>query len=97
MLFRSAMTYQDMLNTVVFANQQFERLPSAIRAEFDNKPENLLAALHAKEKSPETAKKLQDLGLLEIPPLAPTESSQSAPQNAGDGKAPSPEGGNQAA
>ena len=35
-------TYQDMLNKVVFAQQAFERLPSAIRAEFENKPEKLL-------------------------------------------------------
>lgn len=93
-----AQTYQDMLNKVVFAQQSFERLPASIRAEFENKPEKLLEALHAKEKSPELTQKLQNLGLLEIPPPkpekpTPSEPSQSAPQNAGDGKATSTEGG----
>lgn len=93
-----AQTYQDMLNKVVFAQQSFERLPASIRSEFENKPEKLLEALHDKKKSPELTKKLQELGLLEVPPPkpekpAPSEPSQSAPQNAGDGKATSAEGG----
>lgn len=91
-----AQTYQDMLNKVVFAQQSFERLPASVRAEFENKPEKLLEALHSKKKSPELTQKLQNLGLLEIPPPStPLEPSQSAPQNAGDGKATSTEGGKQ--
>ena len=66
-----AQTYQDMLNKVVFAQQAFERLPSAIRAEFENKPEKLLQALHDMNKSPELTKKLQNLGLIEMPPPEP--------------------------
>lgn len=58
-------TYQDMLNKVVFAQQQFERLPSQIRETFDNKPEKMLAALDLKEKPPELVKILEDVGLLE--------------------------------
>lgn len=70
-------TYQDMLNKVVFAQQAFERLPSAIRAEFDNKPEKMLAAIERSKDSPETAKKLQNLGILEKPEPIPSPAEQS--------------------
>jgi len=85
-------TYQDMLNKVVFANQQFERLPSSVRAEFENKPQNMLHAIELSKDNAGIAKRLVELGLIDPPP-SPKEPSQSAPQNAGDGKAPSPEGG----
>jgi phage internal scaffolding protein len=71
-----AMTYQDMLNKVVFAQQQFDRLPSNIRAEFSNDPANMLRAVHDSSDNLELKEKLQKLGILELtqsPPEAPSE------------------------
>lgn len=82
-----AMTYQDMLNKVVFAQQQFERLPSAVRAEFGNKPENMLTAIAQSKDNEGIAKKLQEMGVLEKPIRPASEPSHSAPQNAGEEKA----------
>lgn len=64
-------SYQDAMNKVVFANQAFERLPSAIRNEFGNDPSNMLRAVHNSETSPETKAKLQRLGILNMPPAEP--------------------------
>jgi len=66
-----ALTYQEALNKVVFAQQQFERLPSSIRSEFENKPENMLSAITKAEKNPELKKQLQSFGILEQPPAEP--------------------------
>lgn len=41
----SVSTYQEALNQVVHAREQFDRLPASIRNEFDNDPVKLLRAL----------------------------------------------------
>lgn len=64
-------TYQDMLNKVVFAQQSFEKLPSAIRVEFENKPEKMLQAIEQSANDPVLCQKLADLGL--VNPPAPVE------------------------
>lgn len=68
----TAATYLDMMNQVVQARQQFERLPAAIRNQFDNKPENLLATLEASQKDTKIADNLREIGILnpkeETPP-----------------------------
>jgi len=86
-----AMTYQDMLNKVVFAQQAFERLPSNIRAEFGNKPENMLKAIEQSKDNEGIAKQLQELGIIETP--APTEAAPSAPTTLATEPPPSAEGG----
>jgi len=55
-------TYQEALDKVVHANQQFERLPAAIRNEFDNDPRKLLAAL---DKPEDNLNKLLKAAVLE--------------------------------
>lgn len=62
-------SYQDAMNKVVFANQAFERLPSQIRAEFENSPAKMLAAIEQSTKNPELKEKLQKIGIIE--PNAP--------------------------
>jgi phage internal scaffolding protein len=76
-------TYQDALNKVVFAQQQFERLPSHIRAEFENKPENMLSAIERSQNDPQLKQKLQEIGMLDKPepiphPSIPAEQSGEA-------------------
>lgn len=73
-----AITYQEALDKVVQAQQSFERLPASVRAEFQNRPENMLMALEKSKTDPLTKKSLQTLGLLnpdtpEIVPPAPAE------------------------
>lgn len=71
-------SYQDALNKVVFAQQQFERLPVAIRNEFSNKPENMLKAIDKSVKDSVVKARLQEIGILEKPePVA--ESGQPSP------------------
>lgn len=65
------LTYLEAMNTVVQATQAFERLPSAVRAEFQNKPENLLHAVHNCEGNEKMTQHLQSLGILEKPPIPP--------------------------
>ena len=60
----SAATYQDMMNTIVAAQQKFERLPAAVRSAFDNKPQNMLAALEHSKNDEKLADQLRDIGLL---------------------------------
>lgn len=60
----SATTYQDMMNTIVAAQQKFERLPSAVRAAFDNQPQKMLAALEHSKKDEKLADQLREIGLL---------------------------------
>lgn len=71
-----AATYQDMLNTVVFAQQSFERLPAEVRQSFANKPENMLAAIEQAKDNPKLRSDLVNLGLMnplsEQAPSAPT-------------------------
>lgn len=66
-----AQTYQEMLNQVVFAQQSFERLPAEIRSEFHNDPVNLLTAVSEAEGNEALTKKLQSMGILEIPEPSP--------------------------
>jgi len=75
-----AMTYQDALNKVVFAQQQFERLPAAVRAQFSNNPENMLNAISQSDKNPETKLALQKLGILNADPapITPPPSKEAA-------------------
>jgi phage internal scaffolding protein len=80
------LTYQEALNKVVFAQQQFEQLPSAIRAEFENKPENMLAAISRSEKEPAVKAKLQEMGIMERPIPADLSAEQS-PVGANGGEA----------
>lgn len=52
-----SMSFHEMQNTVVQAQQSFMQLPSQLRAKFDNAPENLMAFL-ADENNREEAEKL---------------------------------------
>lgn len=65
--FPTEATYQDMLNKVVFAQQAFERLPSNIRTEFENKPEKMLQAIEHSKKDEKLKAKLQEYGILDKP------------------------------
>nr|QJB21126.1 MAG: internal scaffolding protein [Microvirus sp.] len=69
----TASTYQEMMNTIVAAQQKFERLPAAVRSAFDNKPQNMLAALEASKKDEKMATQLREIGLLNplAEPVAP--------------------------
>lgn len=69
-------TYQDALNKVVYAQQQFEQLPSNIRTIFENDPVKMLEALSQSDKNADVKVKLQEIGLLEIPPAPPAEQSE---------------------
>ena len=89
-------SYQDAMNKVVFAQQQFERLPSSIRDQFENKPEKMLEAVAKSHKDPELKKSLQDLGLLEkpVPPVDPSLAEHSgAAASDGEAVAVEPTGG----
>lgn len=77
-------TYQDMMNKVVFAQQSFERLPAAIRAAFENKPERMLEHLGNKDRHPDVTKLFQDHGILEKPPVAPNPTPEAANPPIGD-------------
>lgn len=78
-------SYQDALNKVVFAQQQFERLPSQIRDQFKNDPSRLLEAVEASDKNPEIKKYLENLGILEKPEPPPAEQSDPLPAGADTG------------
>lgn len=89
-------SYQDALNKVVKANQAFERLPSSIRAEFGNKPENMLHALEASEKNNSVKNRLQEIGILNksVPPqetmpqgMVSNEPPKGGDKSSGDGLA----------
>lgn len=69
-------TYQDMLNQVVFAQQSFERLPSAVRSAFDNDPVRMLQQLADDKRHPDVTKLFQAHGILETPPPAPQEAQK---------------------
>lgn len=74
-------SYQDAMNKVVFAQQQFERLPSEIRTKFSNDPRNMLDAIEKAEENPEVKTFLQEIGLLNKPdpdPVTPAEQSSEA-------------------
>lgn len=73
-------TYQDALNKVVHAQQEFERLPAEVRIKFDNDPANLLSAVEASEKNEGIKKELQMLGIVEksVAPPVPAEQSGAA-------------------
>ena len=58
-------SYQDALDKVVTAQQNFARLPSEIRAKFDNDPSKLLFAIQNSDKNPELKKSIQELGFVE--------------------------------
>lgn len=75
-------TYQEMLNTVVVAQQQFARLPSSIRNQFDNKPENLLHALDAAKTNEKTADTLREMGILNAKPPEPEAKPQTKKETA---------------
>lgn len=78
-------TYQESLNQVVQARTAFERLPASIRNKFENKPENMLASIHAAQNDAKLAEALREIGLLEaLPPPEPkaplkTETTEVAP------------------
>lgn len=87
-----AMTYQDALNKVVFAQQAFERLPSEIRAKFENKPEKMLAAIGEADKNPEIKSYLQNVGILEkeLPPTRSPAEQSGVAANGGEATAQPP-------
>lgn len=60
--FDSIFNYQDAMNLIIEANQQFMKLPSSARAAFNNNPHELIQYL---ENNP-NPQKLVDLGLAEI-------------------------------
>lgn len=76
-------SYQDAMNKVVFANQAFERLPSGIRAEFANSPQNMLHAVTQSQSNPEIKSKLEKLGILNPAPPAEQSSAGGAPAPGG--------------
>ena len=80
-------SYQDAMNKVVFAQQQFERLPAAIRDEFDNDPSKMLQAVSQSGENPELKKKLQTLGLIETPETPSNPPAEQSPEGATGGVA----------
>ena len=50
-------SYQDALNRVVYAQQEFEKLPSLVRREFGNDPSRLLEALSNPKENLELLKR----------------------------------------
>lgn len=84
-------TYQEMLNTVVKATQAFERLPSGIRNQFQNKPENMLAAIEAGKTDKKIAENLREIGLLAPLPEKPPEAKPQPKTGTPEG-APEPNG-----
>lgn len=59
--------FQTAQQMVIDVTNEFNSLPSAVRAEFDNNPENLLAALGSSDDA--THKRLIELGLAPKPKL----------------------------
>lgn len=71
-----AMSYQEALDKVVFAQQSFERLPAAVRAEFGNNPQNMLQAVEQSQNNPDMKKALQKIGILNADPIDNTPPAQ---------------------
>lgn len=84
----SNLTYQDAMNKVVLAQQAFARLPSNVRTQFDNKPENLLAAVELSKDNEGIKENLQKLGILNIPELVPLPDNHADKNLAPESKSP---------
>lgn len=74
--FASVPDYQEALNTVALANEQFEALPAHVRDRFRNSPEAFLAFAADKKNHQE----MVDLGLAEKTLLKPPKASQEPSQ-----------------
>ena len=57
-------TYHDAMNIVVQAQQEFDAMPSEIRAKFGHSPENFLSFV----ENPDNAQELYDMGIINTPP-----------------------------
>jgi phage internal scaffolding protein len=68
--FSSVPDYQEAMNTVIHAQDQFNALPANIRKEFDHDPEKMLAFC----SDPTNLEKMRELG------LAKPEEKQAEPQ-----------------
>jgi phage internal scaffolding protein len=92
--FPDVQSYQDAMNKVVFANQQFERLPAKIREKFHNSPVLMLSALEDSKTDSAVRQKLEEFGLLDKQPSPPAEQSgEAAPSGATSAAKGDPEGG----
>ena len=75
--FAEAPTYQESLNTVLHAQEQFSALPSKVRARFGNDPQEFLT--FASDAS--NAEEMVKLGLaVQRPPQAPPTPPQAKPK-----------------
>lgn len=63
------MDYQEALNLIIDAQNSFDNLPSNIRKEFGNDPEEFLAFV----EDPSNVDRMRDLGMLHEAPTADTE------------------------
>ena len=63
--FSEPTTYQEAQNTLIVAQQQFDGLPSEIRKQFDNDPEQFLEFCN----DPKNANQMRKMGILEQPEI----------------------------
>lgn len=70
------LTYHQALEIVRKSQDSFQSLPAAVRAEFENDPGRLLAAVDAADSNPDIKQKLQSLGVLR--PDAPPQQDKPA-------------------
>lgn len=68
--------FQTAQQLVIDVKNEFNSLPSAVRAEFDNNPETLLAALGSSDEA--THNRLIELGLAPKPPVQSLEPPKAA-------------------
>lgn len=72
--FATSDSFHDSLNIIQKAQNMFDALPSAIRTKFQNDPSQFLNFV----QDPENAQELYDLGLSDIPPERPVETSETS-------------------
>lgn len=75
--FEEVHNFQDAMNVIVAAREQFMRMPAEIRAEFNNDP----AQFHDAVLNPENETKLRRLGLLKDKPEEPPIQAEPPPVN----------------
>lgn len=68
----TALDYQQQLNKVVYVQQYFQSLPSAVRDKFRNDPINMLAFM----ADPKNKAQCEEMGLFEKPAAKPAEPAE---------------------
>lgn len=73
--FTNEMEYQEAMNSVIHAQDQFDNLPSKIRDRFSNDPSNLLKFL----EDPKNLEEAQQIGLIIKPEALPEPKTPTPP------------------